>query len=269
MYIVEHRMQDEAVSQRHRARGVRRLPSHRAGAVLASLQGRMGSAGRTCIAGTSSVSEQSSGAVGAAAGGRCARRPPPGPSIRRQPSDMAVEYLAKDYPLDTPEWAAWRARMRAPKLSRTLVDYRLSAGRGKVIGEMVIEPGATEDEFTTNVKLTYLKDGTTVTRSGKSMVYTGYSWRGRSHYEGRAASLAPAMRGRARGAARSDVDRAGSDPDGRPLVLGRLSRSSATTSRCIAPATASDRARRRIDTMLKTGSTGAARQDLRRQFPAS
>jgi quinohemoprotein amine dehydrogenase len=54
------------------------------------------------------------------------------------------------------------------------------AGRGKVMGEMVIEPGASEDEFTTNVKLTYLKDGSTATRSGKSVVYTGYSWRGRS-----------------------------------------------------------------------------------------
>jgi quinohemoprotein amine dehydrogenase len=70
--------------------------------------------------------------------------------------------------------------MRAPKLSGRWLITGYQAGRGKVMGEMVIEPGKTDDEFTTNIKLTYLKDGSTATRSGKSVVYTGYSWRGRS-----------------------------------------------------------------------------------------
>lgn len=105
--------------------------------------------------------------------------PPPGVD-QRQPVEQALEYLSKTYPLSTPEWGAWRARMRAPKLSGRWLISGYQTGRGKVIGEMVIEPGAAEDEFTTNVKLTYLKDGSTVARSGKSMVYTGYSWRGRS-----------------------------------------------------------------------------------------
>lgn len=104
---------------------------------------------------------------------------PPGQD-RRQPIDVAIEYLAKEYPLTTPEWSAWRARMRAPRLSGRWIVSGYQIGRGKVVGEMVVEPGAGEDEFTTNVKLTYLKDGSTVTRSGKSLVYTGYSWRGRS-----------------------------------------------------------------------------------------
>jgi quinohemoprotein amine dehydrogenase len=102
------------------------------------------------------------------------------PVDTRPPSDQAVEYLAKEYPLNTPAWAAWRARMRAPKISGRWLISGEQAGRGKLIGEMVIEPGAADDEFTTNVKLTYLRDGVTVTRTGKSMVYTGYSWRGRS-----------------------------------------------------------------------------------------
>jgi quinohemoprotein amine dehydrogenase len=107
--------------------------------------------------------------------------PPPQPGVdNRQPVDQAVDYLSKTYPLNTPEWAAWRARMRAPKLSGRWIISGYQAGRGKVIGEMAVEPGAAEDEFTTNVKLTYLKDGSTVTRTGKSMVYSGYSWRGRS-----------------------------------------------------------------------------------------
>jgi len=33
------------------------------------------------------------------------------------PVDEALTYLSKTAPLDTPEWAAWRARMRAPKLA--------------------------------------------------------------------------------------------------------------------------------------------------------
>ncbi len=133
------------------------------------------------------VSEQSfrgrggAGGAAAAGGGRgAAAATNAAPVDTRPASDQAVEYLAKDYPLDTPAWAAWRARMRAPKLTGRWLITGYQAGRGKVMGEMVIEPGASEDEFTTNVKLTYLKDGSTATRSGKSVVYTGYSWRGRS-----------------------------------------------------------------------------------------
>jgi quinohemoprotein amine dehydrogenase len=133
------------------------------------------------------VSEQSfrgRGAMAAAAGGGRGAAAPPAPGTppvdARPPSDQAVEYLARDYSLNTAAWAAWRARMRAPKLSGRWLISGYQAGRGKVIGEMAIEPGASEDEFTTNVKLTYLKDGSTATRSGKSVVFTGYSWRGRS-----------------------------------------------------------------------------------------
>src|SRR5580704_3180055 len=131
------------------------------------------------------VSEQSfrgrgRGAGGGGGGRGAAAAPNATPVDTRPPSDQAVEYLAKEYPLDTPAWAAWRARMRPPKISGRWLITGEQAGRGKVMGEMVIEPGASDDEFTTNVKLTYLKDGSTVTRSGKSMVYTGYSWRGRS-----------------------------------------------------------------------------------------
>ena len=94
--------------------------------------------------------------------------------------DQAIEYLSKDFPLTTPDWSAWRARMRAPKLSGHWLVEGYEAGRGKIVGEMQIEPGASEDEFTGSVKLTYLKDGSTVTKSSKSVVYTGYSWRGKT-----------------------------------------------------------------------------------------
>ena len=94
--------------------------------------------------------------------------------------DQSIDYLAKTAPLHTPEWAAWRARMRAPKLAgRWLVTANIP-GKGKYYGEMVMEPGAAEDEFQTRVKLQSAKDGSSLTRSGQGLVYAGYSWRGRS-----------------------------------------------------------------------------------------
>jgi quinohemoprotein amine dehydrogenase len=121
--------------------------------------------------------------------------PPPSSADSREPVDQAIDYLSKTYPLQSAEWSAWRARMRAPKLSGRWVISGYQPGRGKVIGEMQIEPGAAEDEFATNVKLTYLKDGASVTRSGKSLVYTGYAWRGRSTAKDHAAAPAPSNAG--------------------------------------------------------------------------
>jgi quinohemoprotein amine dehydrogenase len=96
------------------------------------------------------------------------------------PVDAAVDFLGKSAQLHTPEWAAWRSRMRAPKMAgRWLVSANIP-GRGKFVGEMQVEPGAADDEFTTRVTLTSLKDGSKVVRSGTGLVYTGYSWRGRS-----------------------------------------------------------------------------------------
>jgi quinohemoprotein amine dehydrogenase len=99
---------------------------------------------------------------------------------QQEPIDEALNFLAEKAPLHTPEWEAWRARMRAPKLAgRWLVSARIP-GRGEFFGEMVIEPGSADDEFATRVKLTSVKDGSTLTRSGHGLVYAGYSWRGRS-----------------------------------------------------------------------------------------
>jgi quinohemoprotein amine dehydrogenase len=117
------------------------------------------------------------GGRGGAAGGR-GQGAAAGPQT--EPLDDALNFLAEKAALHTPEWAAWRARMRAPKLAgRWLVSAHIP-GRGEFSGEMVVEPGAAEDEFATRVKLTSLKDGSTITRSGHGLVYAGYSWRGRS-----------------------------------------------------------------------------------------
>jgi quinohemoprotein amine dehydrogenase len=110
--------------------------------------------------------------------------PPPPGTDTRDPADKAVEFLAKTYPLHTAEWGEWRASMRVPKLAGRWLVSGSQLGRGRIYGEMVIEPGAAADEFTTNSKLLYVKDGKSVIRSGKSIVYTGYAWRGRSQAEG-------------------------------------------------------------------------------------
>ena len=112
-------------------------------------------------------------------------RPPNAPPLppgadTREPVEKASEYFAKTYPLHTPDWAAWRARMRSPKLGGRWLISGKEIGHGRIWGDMVVEPGASEDEFTTNITLHYIKDGTTAQRTGRALVYTGYAWRGRS-----------------------------------------------------------------------------------------
>jgi quinohemoprotein amine dehydrogenase len=109
-----------------------------------------------------------------------ADQPPPQGQDMRQPLDVALEYFSKDFSLNTPEWAAWRARMRPPKIAGRWIVSGYQPGRGKVIGEMRIAPHGDPDQFSTTTKLTYLKDGATLALAGNSVVYTGYSWRGRS-----------------------------------------------------------------------------------------
>jgi len=70
--------------------------------------------------------------------------------------------------------------MRAPKLQGRWLVSAYQIGRGQIYGEMVVEPNEMEDEFATKITLHYMKDGSTVTRSGRGIVYTGYGWRGRS-----------------------------------------------------------------------------------------
>ncbi len=95
-------------------------------------------------------------------------------------ADEALEFLSKNAPLHTPEWEAWRARMRTPRLAGKWEISASVVGKGRFVGEMTVEPGSSSDEFKTSVVLTSLKDGSVLKRSGVSVVYGGYAWRGRS-----------------------------------------------------------------------------------------
>ncbi len=109
----------------------------------------------------------------------------PGPDGRppdnRQPMDKAIAHLSSAFPLKTPEWSAWSANMRTPKLAGTWLISGYQAGKGSVCGEFLVSNSAgTPNEYTTETHLTYARTGQTISRSGKAIVYTGYQWRGRS-----------------------------------------------------------------------------------------
>jgi quinohemoprotein amine dehydrogenase len=121
--------------------------------------------------------------------------PPPPGTDTRHPADRAVEYLAKNFPLQTPEWNAWRANWRSPKIAGRWLITGSQIGRGRVYGVMEITPTSVEDEFTTKTRLLYVQEKTVVTRNGRSIVYSGYSWRGRSFSDAGAAASSNAAIG--------------------------------------------------------------------------
>ncbi len=94
--------------------------------------------------------------------------------------DASLDFLGKNYDLHTPEWAAWKARMRAPKIAGKWLISAHILGKGKYYGDLTIGAGPAEDEFTTQVNLYPVNGGPAIKRTGTGLVYTGYSWRGRS-----------------------------------------------------------------------------------------
>ena len=123
------------------------------------------------------------GGGGAGGGGDAAAAEGRGgaPGGNRQPMDIAHDHLAQTFPLRTPEWASWSAAMRPPKLAGrwALSGYQL--GRGPIYGLVTIteQPGS-PDNFLTETRITYGKNGQSETRKSRGIVYTGFQWRGRS-----------------------------------------------------------------------------------------
>jgi len=96
------------------------------------------------------------------------------------PVEVALEYMNKNAPLTTPEWTKWNARVQSAKLGGKWLVNAMLPGKGLYAGEMIVTPAGGDDDYTTAITLKSLKDGTTLTRKGKGLVYTGYSWRGTS-----------------------------------------------------------------------------------------
>jgi quinohemoprotein amine dehydrogenase len=110
--------------------------------------------------------------------------PPPDSAGAPHPMEQAVTHLARAFPLRTPEWAAWSATMRPPRLEGTWLLSGYEAGRGPFHGRLTVAAGAAPDEFTTRATYRYVRDGATATREGRGVVYTGHQWRGRSSVAG-------------------------------------------------------------------------------------
>ncbi len=106
-------------------------------------------------------------------------------------NDAAVTFFAKAAGLHTPEWNAWSAQAHNTSLAGRWLVIASMPGRGKYYGEMQVDP-AGDDEFNTRVRLTSVNDGSSIIRSGRSLVYGAYAWRGRSKGgSGAQASSAP------------------------------------------------------------------------------
>jgi quinohemoprotein amine dehydrogenase len=109
----------------------------------------------------------------------------PGPDGRppdnRHPMEVVLPKLEEGLALKTPEWSAWSANMRAPKLEGRWAFSGYQSGRGPFYGEMTIRPAGNPDEFQTETRYVEVKSGKKVTRSGKALIYTGFQWRGRSN----------------------------------------------------------------------------------------
>jgi quinohemoprotein amine dehydrogenase len=111
--------------------------------------------------------------------------PPPGTDMR-PPVEQALAFLEQSGSLHSPEWAGWHATMRTPRLAGRWLVSGTQPGKGKFFGTMDVE--AVTDSFATKTKLTFPADSSVVSETGKSIVYTGYAWRGRSTSEKNAAS---------------------------------------------------------------------------------
>ena len=119
-------------------------------------------------------------------GGPPPRDQQPGPDGRppdnRHPMDKAIAHLTSAFPLVTPEWSAWSATMRAPRMQGTWALTGNEPGKGPVFGHVTIasQSGNDTGDFTTETTLTYARTGKTVSRRGRAIVYTGFQWRGKS-----------------------------------------------------------------------------------------
>ena len=132
----------------------------------------------------------------------------------RHPKDAAVAHLSDEFPLVTPEWSAWSATKRSPRIAGTWALSGHDPGFGPIYGTAEISEGADPSSFITRLRYEYARTGEQVERDGRSIVLH------------RLPVARPLLRRRERGdcAARGDDGRARLERDQRALVHGRLRR---------------------------------------------
>lgn len=92
--------------------------------------------------------------------------------------DRVLQKLATDQPLFTPAWEGWSKNRRTVPLAGTWTVSGHETGRGDLFGTAVLKR-TDDDEYEIRWSLR-ATDGSTIERSGRGILYAGYSWRGRS-----------------------------------------------------------------------------------------
>lgn len=92
--------------------------------------------------------------------------------------DRVLDQLSKDQPLFTPEWEAWTQNKREVPLQGKWTVHGHETGRGDIIGTLEIQR-TDADEYALTWNLNW-SDGSSAVRTGKGVLYAGYSWRGRT-----------------------------------------------------------------------------------------
>jgi len=100
--------------------------------------------------------------------------------------DRVLQKLAKDQPLFTPAWEQWSRNRREVPLAGSWTVTGHETGRGDILGTAVITRTG-PDEYDVAWQLSFA-DGSQLARTGKGLLYAGYSWRGRSAEAGAAAA---------------------------------------------------------------------------------
>jgi quinohemoprotein amine dehydrogenase len=100
---------------------------------------------------------------------------------KRHPMERVIDHLSQAYPLSTSAWADWSAARQGPLLAGRWALSGQVPGKGPIFGVMTVTADARDaDTFITEARYTFARSGETASRKGRSVVYTGFQWRGRS-----------------------------------------------------------------------------------------
>ena len=133
-------------------------------------------------------------------------------------TEEALAFLSKAAPLHTPAWDAWNSRTATRSLTGRWLVAASVPGRGNFYGDMQMDADG-ENEYNTRVTLTSVKDSLRILRSGRTVVFGGHAWRGRSKGSGPTSTAPDDLSSEAR-----EVLLVAEPVDGRrPLVLGPIS----------------------------------------------
>ncbi|MSR75505.1 MAG: quinohemoprotein amine dehydrogenase subunit alpha [Planctomycetes bacterium] len=97
-------------------------------------------------------------------------------------ADRVLDALTKSQDLMTSEWSAWQIERREVPLAGSWSVAGHEVGRGDFTGQTLLERSGA-DSYSSRWTLNYA-DGSTAERTGKGVLYAGYSWRGRSQRAG-------------------------------------------------------------------------------------